>query len=57
MHWGRRDADPSVDKIRFKDNADLATYNADLAIIKEAGQEQLRLQTTLVNQPVNRPTD
>lgn len=55
MHWGRWEADPNVDKIRFKDNADLATYNTDLAIIKEAGQEQVKLQGMLVNLPAPQP--
>jgi len=54
-HWGRWEADPAIDKIRFKDNGDLATYNTDLTIIKAAGQEQLNLQSQLVNQPVAQP--
>jgi hypothetical protein len=55
-HRDRWETDLKADKIRFKDHADLATYNSDLAIIKTAGEEQLRLQTMLVNLPSSPPT-
>lgn len=54
-HSGKWEADPNIDKIRFQDNAALATYNSDLAIIKQAQQEQLKLQTLLVNQTPSQP--
>jgi len=54
-NWGHWDADPTVDKIRFKDHATLQAYNDDLATIKAVGQEQLRLQQMLVNQPNPQP--
>ena len=56
-NWGRWEADPTVDKIRFKDHATLQTYNKDLADIKAIGQEQLRLQGLLVNQPAPQPSN
>jgi hypothetical protein len=57
INWGHWDADPNVDKIRFKDNATLQAYNKDLADIKAVGQEQLRLQGLLVNQSTPQPVN
>ncbi len=54
-NWGRWDADPAADKIRFKDHATLEAYNKDLAQIKSVAQEQLRLQNELVNHAPPQP--
>jgi hypothetical protein len=56
-NWGHWDADPTADKIRFKDHATLEAYNKHIAEIKAVGQEQLRLQNLLVNQPSAQPSN
>lgn len=47
-HWK---TDATMTKIRFEDRAALDTYNEAVISIRDAGEEQLRLQKTLVNQP------
>ena len=54
-NWGRWEADPSTNKIRFKDHATYVTYTDDLATIKATGGEQLKLQGMLVNLPIQSP--
>jgi hypothetical protein len=49
--WGHWKADPSIDKIRFEETTALKAYNNDLVAIKAAGQDQVKLQQILVNQP------
>jgi hypothetical protein len=49
--WGQWKSDPLANKIRFEKTATLNAYNNDLAAIQAAGQDQVKLQQILVNQP------
>jgi len=51
--WGHWKPDPATDRLRFEHSATLNTYNNDLALIRTAGEEQLKLQSKLVNQPAS----
>ena len=53
--WGHWKSDSTTDRLRFEHSATLNTYNTDLASIKAAGEEQLKLQTRLVNQSASQP--
>jgi hypothetical protein len=53
--WGHWKSDPATDRLRFEHSATLNTYNKDLASIQAAGEEQLKLQTRLINQPSSQP--
>jgi len=49
--WGHWKAEPNVGKIRFDETDTLKAYNIYLAGIELDGEEQVRLQQLLVNQP------
>ena len=47
--WGHWKTDPTVEQILFEDADARTTYNNDLATIKAAVKEQLKLQNQLFN--------
>ena len=53
--WGHWKVDPNVEMVLFEDPDARTTYNNDLAAIKAAVDEQLKLQTQLFNQRRSQP--
>jgi hypothetical protein len=53
--WGHWRADATVDKIIFRSSTAREAYEKDLADLKAAANEQIKLQGVLVNQANPQP--